>query len=161
MLVALVALVGPFTHGKPPAPPGPAVELELRLDKAAVRVGDKARLRELVPQGTKAEFGIVRHEVVRIGTFDGRGRLTNLKPADYEPVDDQSGLFEDLPHSTHHFHGLVYTVQEGGLQGIEFTFTPDGPGVYLLTATWVVRGGVGTVTGPPVVLTVRPKAGGK
>jgi hypothetical protein len=47
-----------------------------------------------------------------------------------------------------------------GKFGVELPFTPKRAGVYLLRVTWELTDG-GTLTGPPVVLTVFPKHAAK
>ncbi|MBX9580738.1 MAG: hypothetical protein K2X87_10560 [Gemmataceae bacterium] len=136
-------------------PPGPALEIELRLDKSKVYAGDTVRLQELIPKRTGLEFGGLHHEAVRIGKYDKLGRLTNLEYDLYEVVRCDDSLFGVLPCWAVVTPALNYTVHRGGWKGIEFVFTPTEPGVYLIFASW----GTGDqwITGSPVVLTVRPK----
>jgi hypothetical protein len=159
---AVLLSVGLCLLGAPPAtgaePELSPHEIAVTLSQSVVAVGEKVRLKEMIPEASDTECRGVRHSVVKVGRYDVVDR--KFVPFDRQEFGNQFlGLertFPGLPVGMLSYHGFPYRVKEPGRKGFEFEFVPKIPGVYLLSADWVVPTGQVRPTGPPVLLTVRP-----
>ncbi|WP_143393934.1 hypothetical protein [Fimbriiglobus ruber] len=144
---------------------GLELELRVELDKANAVVGDTVKLREMIPMSSNLRVSGIYHHVLLIGQYDrGANKMVNLSPQHYrEPLLDLNyDCLEGLHRITATYHGLYYEVIQPGMKGTEIKIRPTKPGIYLITSCWGVWGKEKvTVSGSPVVLTVRPKTNAK
>lgn len=124
--------------------------------------GDRVHLSASVAD-TPARLICAWHaELVVLGEFTGAGShrptpATELASLPEERRTDFPGLGLDPKQP---FAPVELKPVAPGRAGVDVPFTPKRPGVYLLRVTWELKDG-GTLTGPPVVLTVRPKPAAK
>jgi hypothetical protein len=137
--------------------PSPVLEIQLKLRRSTVFVGDTVRLRETYSNRLDLDIMSIDHDAIQIGQFDEK--TGQQLPIDLLTKTYLSGKLEeylgDLPDGAWFGHGLICDVNTPDQQGIAYEFKPAKPGIYLISANWHTRSWQ-KISGPPVVLTVRP-----
>lgn len=146
-LGAFVALAAAAAAPVPAEPSDPKAKRELlrvsaALDKAEVAVGEKVTLTESVPITLDTVVGSMTHHATIIGDWDKeRKELILLNPGKYRldwPETGLPGLVSTLRVQTppSDFDGSLGSFRTRERKGTTFTFKPEKPGIYLITARW-------------------------
>lgn len=139
----------------------PAVEIDLKLDHRETLVGSWVNLQELVPATMKAEVGNISHTVLRIGRYDVElRRLVNINHDSFSLVNPDKA-FSKLPESLASSHPYSFDVRTPKVKGAEFRFRPNRLGIFLITATWLLRNQEAPISSNPAVLLVKPPVDAK
>jgi len=135
------------------------VQLMLRLNEHEVFPGQSVRLEESIPASVETGFRGIGHDVISIGRYDEKvASLVNLRPKEFdavEPNDEFDGLLGGYMSSA----GITFTSQNPRQKGIEFEFRPKRLGIYMITASWGIKGKDEWIASNPVILIVKPPTG--
>lgn len=137
--------------------------MTLTIDRNHAVPGDVIRIRHSCRTSEFKRIGMVAglsYRVKRLAFFHrAQNRMVFDTRLGFTP-ESPSSVFQGLPEGYGSSHGFDPVKSKRGATGFEETFRAKRVGVFLLTATWLLRDSDhDTVTSNPVVLIVSPRFG--
>lgn len=132
-------------------------QITLSLNRAEVTPGSTIRLTETIPADAVANVISIHHEVVRIGGYDvDSSVMIPFEFNEYSKIAFVTAVFEDLNGTLCFSHASEFPKLTPRTKGTEIEFTAKRLGIFLIRASWSVKGETKKIPSLPIILVVGP-----
>jgi hypothetical protein len=150
-------------NAEPPAAPQEGVlALSLHTESAVITVGEKVKLKELLPNSSKYAENIhlrgISHTLYLIADYDPETHMFKTRQLKHYFTRDPDKDFDGLPWESGTLGNRPFGLTEktADAKGVAFHITPKKLGVYQLTVRWDSKGLNHYLDSYPLILTVKP-----